>query len=79
MMNEIRCKKCNRLLFKVHEDCTGIEIKCPKCSYLNQFILSSNLVESNELLKQMESKPFCVRKGLISEGDYWKIRTKRKI
>ena len=45
-MTEIRCKKCNRLLLKVGEheldfasapffEPTKIEIKCPKCNYVN--------------------------------------------
>lgn len=36
-MTEIRCKKCNRLLFKIKDMkvCHLIEIKCPKCGYIN--------------------------------------------
>lgn len=46
-MNEIRCKKCNRVLFMYkgaevdfasapfYEE-TEIEIKCPKCKYVNK-------------------------------------------
>ena len=33
-MTEIRCKKCNRLLMKA-ERSWKVEIKCPKCGYLN--------------------------------------------
>lgn len=46
-MNEIRCKKCGRLLFKHSEaevdfasapfqEEMEIEIVCPKCKYLNK-------------------------------------------
>uniref|UniRef100_A0A6M3K9X8 Putative translational regulator n=1 Tax=viral metagenome TaxID=1070528 RepID=A0A6M3K9X8_9ZZZZ len=35
-MQEIRCKKCNRLLMKGSLVCA--EIKCPKCGYLNKFL-----------------------------------------
>ena len=34
-MKEIRCKKCDRLLFKTSEHEMEIEIKCPKCGYIN--------------------------------------------
>ena len=45
-MTEIRCKKCKRLLLKSEEhevdfasgpffEPTKIEIKCPKCNYVN--------------------------------------------
>jgi phage FluMu protein Com len=52
-MTEIRCKKCNRMLFKTNTDpwkddsdegpykraYTGewIEIKCGKCGYMNKY------------------------------------------
>jgi phage FluMu protein Com len=36
-MVEIRCKKCNRLLMKAWW--IKIEIKCPKCGYVNYIIL----------------------------------------
>ena len=36
-MTEVRCKKCNRMLFKYYNrDCINniaIQIKCPKCGY----------------------------------------------
>jgi len=33
-MTEIRCKKCNRLLFKHYNELSvAIYIKCPKCGY----------------------------------------------
>ncbi len=34
-MTEIRCKKCNRLLLK--GKVSEIEIKCPKCHFINSF------------------------------------------
>lgn len=30
---EIRCKKCNRLFFRIKGPGGKIEIKCPKCGY----------------------------------------------
>jgi phage FluMu protein Com len=39
-MNEIRCKKCNRLLMKVDNGFCVIECKCPKCGYYNKTDLS---------------------------------------
>lgn len=33
-INEIRCKRCRRLLLK--GDIRLIEIKCPKCGYLQK-------------------------------------------
>lgn len=38
-MQEIRCKKCNRLLMKVDSGCCVIECKCVKCGYYNQIDL----------------------------------------
>ena len=40
-MTEIRCVKCKRLLFKVESRWDvnpAIEIKCPKCGYINHII-----------------------------------------
>lgn len=38
-MIDIRCKKCNRLLLRVTNlSNSQMEIKCPKCSYLNDFL-----------------------------------------
>ncbi len=34
-MKEVRCRKCNRLLMK--GDILQIEIKCPKCGYVQGF------------------------------------------
>ena len=37
-MVEIRCKRCNKVLFKANEEPNGgISIKCPKCKYINKF------------------------------------------
>ena len=33
-LREIRCRKCNRLLMKGHV--LQIEIKCPKCGYIQK-------------------------------------------
>lgn len=35
-MTEIRCVKCKRMLMKAVE--LNIEIKCPKCGYVQRFI-----------------------------------------
>jgi len=39
MTIEIRCKKCNALLFKVEAEhlARGIIIKCRSCKYVNKF------------------------------------------
>ncbi len=34
-MIEVRCVKCNRLLFKMDSMWGGIQIKCNKCGYMN--------------------------------------------
>ena len=37
-MIDIRCVKCNRLLMRVSDNYgTDIEVKCPKCAYINNF------------------------------------------
>lgn len=33
-MQEVRCKKCNKLLAKLQPNSEG-EIKCPKCNHVN--------------------------------------------
>lgn len=39
-MVEVRCKSCGKLLFKIkHEKDSYIEIKCPKCKWLNKIHL----------------------------------------
>jgi phage FluMu protein Com len=39
-MPEIRCKKCGRLLMK--GVVVAVEIKCPKCKYINVIKQSTN-------------------------------------
>lgn len=39
-MQEIRCKKCNRLLMKAEGGYNVIECVCPKCKYYNKIDLS---------------------------------------
>lgn len=34
--NEIRCQRCGRLLMRA-ESLHNVEIKCPKCGYVNRF------------------------------------------
>lgn len=34
---EIRCKKCGKLLMKADKKVKGIEIKCPRCGYVNKY------------------------------------------
>ncbi|MBS9782025.1 MAG: Com family DNA-binding transcriptional regulator [Gammaproteobacteria bacterium] len=34
-MKQVRCKKCNKLLAVA--ECKNLEIKCPRCKYLNVF------------------------------------------
>lgn len=36
-MREVRCPKCNKLLFKVSWGVAGIEIMCNRCSTLVQW------------------------------------------
>ncbi len=33
-MNDLRCKKCNKLLCRFR-DCGELEIKCPRCGTVN--------------------------------------------
>lgn len=33
-MNDLRCKKCNKLLCRFRE-CLELEIKCPRCGTIN--------------------------------------------
>jgi len=34
-LTEIRCLKCNRLLFRAEDWIGKIEIKCPKCGFID--------------------------------------------
>jgi len=38
LMYDVRCKRCHKLLFKTENiDNNPIEIKCPKCGYINRY------------------------------------------
>ena len=53
-MIDIRCKKCNRLLLRVTNlSNSQLEIKCPKCSYLNNFWADRKQEET--IPKEMQS------------------------
>lgn len=46
-MTEIRCVKCGRLLAKVFGEKTNtmtLEVKCPKCSYMNNIAFSERYI-----------------------------------
>jgi phage FluMu protein Com len=52
-MEEVRCKKCRRLLMKaVNFASCGIYIKCPKCHYYQHFGAVSETEEENNLGKE---------------------------
>jgi len=36
-MQELRCKKCGKLLAKVDKVSKGIEIKCSRCKEVNKY------------------------------------------
>jgi phage FluMu protein Com len=43
-VNEVRCVKCRRLLFKIEASAkTHIEAKCPKCKYMNHMVIDSDM------------------------------------
>jgi len=49
-LTEIRCVKCKRLLMKAEYEKdrninVKVEIKCPKCGYVNKFTITDLLVE----------------------------------
>lgn len=53
---ETRCKKCGRLFFRGNLKECKIEIKCPKCGYVQivecrkkSLILKNKIVESNKI------------------------------
>jgi len=55
-MEEIRCKKCRRLLMKVvnmdaFASC-GVSVKCPKCHYYQHFGCVSETEEEKTLGKK---------------------------
>jgi len=37
MMDEVRCKRCKRLLLEGNIKEAMLRIKCPRCKYLNVF------------------------------------------
>ncbi len=41
-LTEIRCMRCNRLLFKGQVEC--VEIKCPKCHYCQIITRTSDCI-----------------------------------
>ena len=55
-MEEIRCKKCRRLLMKVTGDFTSsdVYIKCPKCHYYQHF---GSFSETEEVKTMDKKKP----------------------
>ena len=50
-MTEVRCVKCNRLLFKTLATENVIEVKCPKCGFLNEF----NLLNTKKVKEKIET------------------------
>ena len=55
-MEEIRCKKCRRLLMKVVNNFVGcgVYIKCPKCHYYQYF---GSVLETEEVKDMGKGKP----------------------
>ena len=49
-LSEIRCRKCNRLLMK--GDVLQIEIKCPKCGYMQKLRADGVLGEKIRELRE---------------------------
>jgi len=49
-LREIRCRKCNRLLMK--GDVLQIEIKCPKCGYIQKLRADGVLGEKIRELRE---------------------------
>jgi phage FluMu protein Com len=45
--NEIRCKKCKRLLMK--GEVQAIEIKCPKCGYVQKIHRDWSITSESEI------------------------------
>ncbi|UCZ55976.1 Com family DNA-binding transcriptional regulator [Desulfurispirillum indicum] len=43
-LHEVRCKRCNRLLFK--GSVISVEVKCPKCRSVQHFDYSINAADS---------------------------------
>ncbi len=40
---DVRCRKCNRLLFKQRWIQGEVQIKCPKCGFLNMLYYSASM------------------------------------
>jgi phage FluMu protein Com len=38
---EVRCKKCNRLLFKVKKPGCVVDVKCPKCGHTQTITIAA--------------------------------------
>ena len=57
-MEEVRCKKCRRLLMKVVNDFAGcgIYIKCPKCHSYQHFGSVSEPEEEKNLAKKTQEE-----------------------
>jgi len=47
-MQEIRCIKCNKLLFKYDDKVYKIDIKCPRCGTMNTIKYIEESVENGK-------------------------------
>jgi len=48
-MTDVRCVKCRKLLFKVTKNGhSEVEVKCPKCGYLNNVYVTESFVVSDD-------------------------------
>lgn len=56
-MGEVRCKRCKRLLLKGQIEAGSIEIKCPKCSFLNQFSFVDAVSDKKVPAQESRSEP----------------------
>ena len=50
MLNDIRCVKCNALLFKAYIINGTIEIQCRKCNYKDTFNMKNNKLLRDKLV-----------------------------
>ncbi len=50
MLNDIRCVKCNALLFKAYIVNGTIEIQCRKCNYKDTFNMKNNKLLRDKLV-----------------------------
>jgi phage FluMu protein Com len=53
---EIRCKKCERLLFKTKRLVVCVEIKCSKCGYIQNVSANQLTDREREILKSALEK-----------------------